>query len=52
VAGFRCRSRLGDDLVNWAIFETEPPSETSSEPIDESDPDLGAVFAMFELAWG
>ena len=52
VAGIRYRSRLGDDLVNWAIFETEPPSETSSEPIDESDPDLGAVFAMFELAWG
>ena len=29
VAGLRYLSRLGDDLVNWAIFETEPPSDTT-----------------------
>lgn len=52
VAGIRYLSRLGDEFVNRAIFETEPPSETASEPIDERDPDLRAVFAMFDLEWG
>jgi hypothetical protein len=51
VAGLRYLSRLGDDLVNWAIFETEPPSDTTSEPIDAADPALLAVFAMFDLSW-
>jgi hypothetical protein len=51
VAGVRYLSRLGDELVNWAIFETAPPSETSSEPISADDPDLDEVFERFHLAW-
>jgi hypothetical protein len=51
VAGVRYLSRLGDELVNWAIFETAPPSETSSEPVSPDDADLHAVFERFHLAW-
>jgi hypothetical protein len=51
-AGVRYLSRLGDELVNWAIFETEPPSTVSSDPIPPDDPDLRAVFATFDLSWG
>ena len=52
VAGVRYLSRLGDELVNWAIFETAPPSNTRSEPIAADDPDLVSVLAQFELTWG
>jgi RES domain len=51
LAGLRYESRLGDDLVNWAIFETEPPAACASEPIGPDDPDLRAVFARFGLSW-
>jgi hypothetical protein len=51
LAGLRYRSRLGDDLVNWAIFETEPPVDCVSEPVDREDPDLRAAFARFGLSW-
>jgi hypothetical protein len=51
LAGLRYESRLGDELVNWAIFETEPPAEAASEPVDAEDPDLRAVFARFGLSW-
>jgi hypothetical protein len=51
LAGLRYASRLGDDLVNWAIFETEPPSDAASEPVAPDDPDLRAVFARFGLSW-
>jgi hypothetical protein len=51
LAGLRYRSRLGDELVNWAIFETEPPSAAVSAPIEPDDPDLRAVFARFGLSW-
>ena len=51
VAGVRYLSRLGDELVNWAIFETAPPTSTRSEPIAEDDPDLVSVFARFGLTW-
>ncbi len=51
LAGIRYLSRLGDEFVNWAIFETEPPSDTRSDPIEPDDPDLIAVFERFELAW-
>jgi hypothetical protein len=52
VAGIRYGSRLGDEHVNWAIFETEPPADTSSRPIEPDDPDLLAVFDLFGLTWG
>jgi hypothetical protein len=51
LAGLAYLSRLGDDLVNWAIFETEPPEDCSSEPVDPADPDLRAAFARFGLSW-
>ena len=51
VAGVRYLSRLGDELVNWAIFETAPPTSTRSEPIAEDDPDLVSVFARIGLTW-
>ena len=51
LAGLRYLSRLGDDLVNWAIFETEPPAACSSAPIDPEDADLRAAFARFGLSW-
>jgi hypothetical protein len=50
-AGIRYLSRLGDELVNWAVFETDPPSDASSQPIALDDPDLSAVFKMFALSW-
>jgi hypothetical protein len=51
LAGLRYLSRLGDDLVNWAIFETEPPVQTAGEPVDRADADLRAAFARFGLSW-
>jgi hypothetical protein len=51
LAGLRYESRLGDDLVNWAIFETEPPAECASAPVERDDPDLRAAFARFGLSW-
>jgi hypothetical protein len=52
VAGVRYLSRLGDELVNWAIFEPNAPADATSEPIHPDDEDLRAVFEMFDLAWG
>lgn len=51
LAGLRYESRLGDELVNWAIFETEPPHDALSDPVDPEDPDVRAVFARFGLSW-
>ena len=52
VAGVRYLSRLGDDLVNWAIFEPNEPSEASGAAIDRDDDALRTVFERFELSWG
>jgi hypothetical protein len=52
VGGVRYLSRLGDELVNWAIFEPNEPSDATSEPIDPNDEALRAVFERFELRWG
>jgi hypothetical protein len=52
VSGIRYRSRLGDDLVNWAIFEPNAPSNARSERIEPDDADLRAVFRTFGLHWG
>jgi hypothetical protein len=43
---------VGDEFVNWAIFEPNVPSDVGSEPIDADDGDLRAVFEKFDLSWG
>jgi hypothetical protein len=51
--GIAYRSRLGDELENWAIFE--PPSgaarmrEAHSEPVDPRDADLAAALALLGI---
>ncbi len=54
-AGICYRSRLGDQFVNWAIFE--PPPDTglelslrSSRKIDPDDPDLLEALRLLNLA--
>ena len=56
-AGVRYRSRLGDQLLNWAIFE--PPPETndaltdaSGSSIDPDDPDLVEALRLLGLRLG
>jgi len=44
VAGVRYLSRLGDDLVNWVIFEPNEPTDATSEPIDRDDEALRTVL--------
>lgn len=56
-AGIRYRSRLGDDLLNWAIFEPAPegPSPlaaTASAEPDADDPDLRAALELLGLTLG
>lgn len=53
-AGIRYRSRLGDELVNWAVFEPAPdaPSpflEKTSMPIEADDADLVAALDILGL---
>jgi hypothetical protein len=38
--GIRDLSRLGDDIVNWAIFEGSQPHDVTAEEIarDDADP--------------
>jgi hypothetical protein len=54
-AGIRYRSRLGDDVLNWAIFEPAPdaPSalvETTPTAITADDADLRAALGLLGLA--
>jgi hypothetical protein len=54
-AGIRYRSRLGDDVLNWAIFEPAPdaPSPlvaTTSTAVKADDPDLRAALGLLGLA--
>ena len=55
-AGIRYQSRLGDQFVNWAIFE--PPEDASplvageDEPIDPDDPDFRAALELLGLRVG
>ena len=53
-AGIRYRSRLGDDVLNWAIFEPAPdtPSPfvaTTVGAIEADDPDLQAALQLLGL---
>jgi hypothetical protein len=54
--GIRYRSRLGDDVLNWAIFEPAPdaPSpflSTSSGQVEADEPDLRAALDVLGLAF-
>lgn len=48
--GIAYRSRLGDDLENWAIWEPADSLTPEAEhPIDPDDPDLAQALALLEL---
>jgi hypothetical protein len=56
-AGMRYRSRLGDDILNWAIFEPVPDGacplvEMTSAAIEADDSDLRAALDLLGLALG
>ena len=48
-AGIRYLSRLGDDIVNWAIFEGNEPRDTTAQEIARDDADLLAALTMLGL---
>jgi len=55
--GIRYRSRFGDDLLNWAIFEPgadgrSPLAGTSSARIEADDPDLRGALDLLGLTLG
>lgn len=57
LAGIRYGSRLGDDFVNWAIFEPAPEAESpfldaSSSAFDADDHDLAAALGLLGLQLG
>lgn len=47
--GIRYLSRLGDELVNWAIFEGTDPDDPTSKRIAPDDPDLHEALAKYDL---
>ena len=47
--GISYRSRHGDDLENWAIFEPADPHPTDLAPITADDPDLIAALILHHL---
>jgi hypothetical protein len=52
--GIRYRSRLGDDVLNWAIFEPAPDAPSpfvavTSTTIEADDPDLRAALGVLGL---
>ncbi len=54
-AGIRYRSRLGDDVLNWAIFEPAPDAAspfvtTMSTVIEADDADLRAALGLLGIA--
>ncbi len=51
LAGIKYLSRLGDDVVNWAIFEGTDPEEQTNAAIEPDDPDLLAAMEKFNLAF-
>ncbi len=53
-SGIRYRSRLGDQFLNWAIFETpseaeSPIGEAASDTIEPDDPDLAEALRLLGL---
>lgn len=56
-AGIGYRSRLGDELLNWAIFEPgadgrSPLADSSSARIEADDPDLRRALELLGLTLG
>jgi len=51
LAGIRYLSRLGDEIVNWAIFEGADPEAQTNASIERDDPDLLAAMDKFNLAF-
>jgi hypothetical protein len=56
-AGIRYRSRLGHDVLNWAIFEPGPDERsplagTLSAAIEADDRDLRAALDLLGLTLG
>ena len=54
-AGIRYGSRLGDQFVNWAIFEPAPDATSaflsiSRAPVEADDPDLRAALDVLGLS--
>jgi hypothetical protein len=49
--GIRYLSRLGDDIINWAMFEGTDPKEQTNSSIEPDDPDLLAAMEKFNLAF-
>jgi RES domain len=53
-AGIRYRSRLGDDVINWALFEPAPDAGSpfvsmTSTAIAADDPDVQAALGLLGL---
>jgi RES domain len=53
-AGLRYRSRLGDEIINWALFEPAPDAgspfvATTAAAIEADDPDLEAALGLLGL---
>jgi hypothetical protein len=49
--GIRYLSRLGDEMVNWAIFEGTDPEEQTNAAIEPNDSDLLEAMERFNLAF-
>jgi hypothetical protein len=49
--GIRYLSRLGDEVVNWAIFEGTDPEVHTNAAIEPGDPDLLDAMEKFDLAF-
>ena len=47
--GIRYLSRLGDEIVNWAIFEPAAVMSTTEQRLSRTDPDLIEALARFDL---
>jgi hypothetical protein len=57
VAGIRYRSRYGDGLINWAIFESttmagSPVLSPSTAPLSPNDPELAQALQILSLRFG
>jgi hypothetical protein len=48
-SGIRYLSRLGDEILNWAIFEPAQLTDARAEPLTVDDPDLRQVLTRFGL---
>lgn len=50
--GLTYKSRHGDDLENWAIFEPASPQAVDVTELSESDPDLLSALRLHDLQLG